>query len=197
MPDLDVIDQPATAAAVLDPLRSQVLAALAEPGSASTVAEAIGQPRQKVNYHVRALEQLGLVELVEERPRRGLTERVVQATAEGYVLSPAVLGPNAATVERTDRLSMRYLVALAARMIAEVGDLARRAEAAGKTLPTLSIDTDIRFANPADRAAFTQELADAVTTIAARYHDESATDGRWHRLVVAAHPRPPSTEDSQ
>ncbi|MEM9891901.1 MAG: helix-turn-helix domain-containing protein [Actinomycetota bacterium] len=197
MPDLDVIDQPATAAAVLDPLRSQVLAALAEPGSASTVAEAIGQPRQKVNYHVRALEQLGLVELVEERPRRGLTERVVQATAEGYVLSPAVLGPNAATVERTDRFSMRYLVALAARMIAEVGDLARRAEAAGKTLPTLSIDTDIRFANPADRAAFTQELADAVTTIAARYHDDSATDGRWHRLVVAAHPRPPSTEDSQ
>ncbi len=197
MPDLDVIDQPAAAAAVLDPLRAQVLAALAQPGSASTVADAIGQPRQKVNYHVRALESLGLVELVEERPRRGLTERVVQATADGYVLSPAVLGANAATVDRTDRLSMRYLVALAARMIDEVGRMARSAEAAGKTLPTLSIDTDIRFADPAARAAFTQELADAVTTIAARYHDESSPDGRWHRLVVAAHPRPTPTEVPQ
>ncbi len=44
--------------------------------------------------------------------------------------------------------------------------------------------------NAADRAAFTAELATAVQALAARYHDESAPNGRWHRLVVAAHPRP-------
>ncbi|MEL7155773.1 MAG: helix-turn-helix domain-containing protein, partial [Actinomycetota bacterium] len=57
MQDVEVIEEPSVAAAVLDPLRAEVLAALAEPGSASTVAEALGQPRQKINYHVRALEQ--------------------------------------------------------------------------------------------------------------------------------------------
>jgi len=188
--DLEVIDDPATAAAALDPVRSAVLAALAEPGSATTVAKTLGLPRQKVNYHLRLLEHHGLVRLVEERPRRGLTERVLVATAQSYVLSPAALGANAADPARTDRLSTRYLIAVAARLVREVADLARRAESAGRSLPTLAIDTELRFASAADRAAFTAELTQAVTRLAARYHDETADGGRWHRLVVAAHPRP-------
>lgn len=190
MRDVEVIDEPAVATAVLDPLRARVLAVLARPGSASTVADELDQPRQKINYHLRALESLGLVELVEERPRRGLTERVMVATASSYVLSPAVLGSNATNPERLDRLSSRYLIALAARMVAEVGQLARRADDAGHTLATLSIDSDLRFASAESRAAFTTELTELVTTLAARYHDESAPEGRWHRLVVAAHAHP-------
>jgi len=191
--DLEVIDDPATAAAALDPVRSAVLAALAEPGSATTVAKTLGLPRQKVNYHLRLLEHHGLVRLVEERPRRGLTERVLVATAQSYVLSPAALGANAADPARTDRLSTRYLIAVAARLVREVADLARRADSAGRSLPTLAIDTELRFASATDRAAFTAELTQAVAQLAARYHDETADGGRWHRLVVAAHPHPAHT----
>lgn len=190
MLDLEVIDEPAVAASMLDPLRARVLAALAEPGSASTVAAALDEPRQKVNYHLRALEEHGLVRLVGERPRRGLTERVVEATARTYVLSPGLLGDNAPDPARTDRLSTRYLVAVAARIVREVADLARGAERAGRPLATLTIDTDVRFATAADRAAFTDELSTAITDLVSRYHDEAAPKGRWHRLVVAAHPRP-------
>ena len=190
MLDVDVLDDPAAAAAVLDPLRSRVLGALAEPGSASTVAATLDLPRQKVNYHVRALEELGLVELVEERPRRGLTERVVVASARSYTVSSSALGAIAPDTERVDKLSARYLIALAARMIREVGGLARRADVAGKPLATLSIDTELRFATPDARAAFAEDLANAVTALAAKHHDESAPDGRWHRLVVAVHQRP-------
>jgi hypothetical protein len=89
-----------------------------------------------------------------------------------------------------DRLSASYLIALAARVVREVGALLRRAGEAGKRLPTLSIDTEIRFRSAADRAAFSSELANAVTTLAARYHDASAPGGRSHRLVVVAHPIP-------
>ena len=190
MHDLEVIDEPAAAIAALDPIRSRILAELAEPGSASTVAGALGLPRQKVNYHLRLLEEHGLVELLEERPRRGLTERVVRATAREYVVAPPNLGQDTATPDRADRLSSRYLIALAARVVHEVATLTRRADAAGQALPTLAIDTDLRFASAADRAAFTRELTEAVTALAARYHDESTPGGRWHRLVVAAHPRP-------
>lgn len=190
MLDLAVIDDPAAAATMLDPFRARVLGVLAEPGSASTVAAALGLPRQQVNYHVRALEAQGLVRLVEERPRRGVVERVVQAVARGFVVSPEVLGPLAADPDRTDRLSARYLVALAARLVREVASLAAGSERAGQPLATLAIDTEIRFASAADRAAFSRDLADAVTTLAAKYHDERAPRGRWHRLVVAAHPRP-------
>lgn len=190
MLDVEVIEEPAAAVAALEPVRAAILAALAEPGSATSVAAALELPRQKVNYHLRTLEQHGLVELVEERPRRGLTERVVRATARGYVVSPGALGRSGADPDRTDRLSTRYLVAVAARLVREVGLLARRADAAGRRLPTLTIDTEIRFASAAQRAAFTAELTRAVTALAAEYHDETAADGRWHRLVVAAHPKP-------
>jgi predicted ArsR family transcriptional regulator len=193
MLDVDVLDDPAVAAVALDPLRTRMLAVLVDAGSATSVASALGETRQKVNYHLRALEASGLVQMVGERARRGLTERLFRATARSYVVSPGALGASAADPSRIDRLSTRYLVALAARVVREVGDLAKRADEAGQPLATLAIDSDVRFATAADRAAFTRELTHAVTTLVARYHDERAPGGRWHRLLVAAHPRPTST----
>ncbi len=190
MLDVEVIEEPAAAVAALDPVRAAVLAALVEPGSATTVARQLGLARQKVNYHLRTLEEHGLVELVEQRPRRGLTERVLRATARGYVVSPGALGRSGADPAYTDRLSSRYLIAVAGRLVREVGVLARRAEAAGRPLATLTLDTEIRFASAADRAAFTAELTDAVMSLVARHHHEATSGGRPHRLVIAAHPLP-------
>lgn len=197
MLDLDVIDDPGAAITALDPVRAQILRQLVEPGSATTVANELGLTRQKANYHLRALESHGLVTLVEERPRRGVTERIVQATARAYLVAPDALGDAAVDAARVDRLSTRYLLAVAARLVKDVLDLARRAEQAGKPLPTLTIDAEIKFRSAAERAAFADELAHAVRDLAARYHDESAPRGRWHRLVVAAHPHPDPPTDSK
>jgi DNA-binding transcriptional ArsR family regulator len=190
--DVEVIEDASAAAVALDPLRARLLSELVEPGSAATVAARVGMARQKVNYHLKALESHGLLELAEERMRGGITERVLQATAAAYVVSPAALGESAADPdEAPDRLSARYLIALAGRVVREVGGLALRAAAAGKRLPTLAIETEIRFRSAEDRAAFADELTVAVIDLAARYHHD---DGRPHRLIVAAHPRP--QEDS-
>ena len=197
MLDVEVIDDPAAAVVALDPVRARLLAELAAPASAAALAERLGLARQKVNYHLRTLEAHGLVRVAEERRWGGLTERLLVATAASYVVSPGALGDAATDPARaSDRLSARYLVALAARLVREVGDLARRAEQSGRRVATLSIDTEIRFRSAADRTAFADDLAAAVTTLAARYHDESAPGGRRHRLVVAAHPLP-NTADSK
>ena len=196
MLDVDVIEDPAVAIAALDPMRADILAILAEPGSSTTVAAALGLPRQQVNYHLRTLERHNLVRVVEERRKRGLTERVMLATARAYVVSPSTLGENAADPARTDRLSTRYLIAVAGRMVGELAELARGADEAHKPLATLAMDSEIRFASAADRAAFTAELTAAVTALAAKYHDEHASRGRWHRVVVAAHPIPRTTRRS-
>jgi DNA-binding transcriptional ArsR family regulator len=188
--DLEVIDDVAAAVVALDPVRSEILAKLVEPGSATSVAATLGLARQKVNYHLRLLEEHRLVRLVEERQRRGLTERVLQASARSYVVSPVALGAAAPNSAHADRLSSRYLIALGARMVREVAELARRADAARKPLATLAIDTEIRFGSAADRAAFTTELARTVTTLTSKYHDQHSPGGRWHRLVIASHPRP-------
>lgn len=191
---LEVIDDPATATVALDPIRSRLLAELAEPASAATLAGRVGLARQKVNYHLRTLEAHGLVRVASERRWGGLTERLLVATAATYVVSPGALGAVAADPGReSDRLSASYLIALAARVIREMGRLFRRAQETGKRLPTLSIDTEVRFRSAADRAAFSQELTDAVTKLVARYHDAAAAGGRAHRLVALAYPKPLET----
>jgi hypothetical protein len=191
MDDVGIIDDPAAAIVALEPIRSRLLAELAEPASAATLATRVGIARQKVNYHVRALEAHQLVRQAGTRQWGGLTERLLVASASSYIVSPRALGSVAVDPDRgADRLSASYLVALAARIVDEVSDLLRRSRAADKRLATLSLDTEIRFRSAADRAAFSNELIQTVTGLVARYHDESAPGGRAHRLVVMAHPLP-------
>jgi DNA-binding transcriptional ArsR family regulator len=197
MLDLAVIEDPAAAGVSLDPVRARLLAALAQPGSATTLAARVGLTRQKVNYHLRALERHGLVELVEERKKGNMTERLLQATAASYLISPAALAAVAPDPDRSpDQLSARWLLALAGRLVQEVGELITRARVARQQLPTFAIDTEVTFASAADRAAFAAELSDAVESLVAKYHDEAATRGRKHRLVVALHPSITKPDDT-
>ncbi|MFN7963323.1 MAG: helix-turn-helix domain-containing protein [Thermoanaerobaculia bacterium] len=198
MLDIQVIEDPATAMVALEPMRSRLLAELAVPASAAALAARVGLARQKVNYHLHALEQHGLVRLTQERKWGGLTERLLVATAAAYVVSPSALGPAAVHRNRqVDRLSAGYLIALAARVVREVGDLFRRATEAGQRLATLAVDTEVRFRSATDRAAFSQELTEAITKLVSKYHDESAPGGRAHRLVVVAHPLPQKSEPKE
>src|ERR687893_2777136 len=146
MYDVAVIDDPAAAGASLDPTRARLLAELAEPGSASTLAPRVGLTRQKVNYHLRALERHGLVELVEERRKGNCTERVLRATAASYVISPAALAAVQPDPSRApDRLSARWMLALASQLVRDVGDLITGATKAGRRVATFAIDGEVRF----------------------------------------------------
>jgi DNA-binding transcriptional ArsR family regulator len=198
MLDVQVIDDPAAATAALGPMRSRLLAELASPASAATLATRVGLARQKVNYHLRALEGHGLVQLAQERKWGGLTERLLVASAASYVVSPSAMGRVAVDPNReVDRLSASYLIALGARIIREVGDLVSRAREAGKRLATLAVDSEIRFRSATDRAAFSGELADAIAKLVSKYHDASAHGGRAHRLVVVAHPLPQKSNSKE
>ena len=196
MLDVTVIENAAAAEASLDPVRSRLLAELARPGSATTLALKVGLPRQQVNYHLRTLERHGLVELVEERRRGNMTERVMPATAASYVISPAALAAVEPDPERSpDRLSAFWMLALAARLVRDVGSLLIGARRAGKRLATFALDGEVRFATAADRSAFAEELSHAVASLVAKYHDDTAAGGRAHRIVVAIHPSAPAAPD--
>jgi DNA-binding transcriptional ArsR family regulator len=189
MLDVAVIEDPAAAEVSLDPIRARLLAELAEPASATTLAAKVGLPRQKVNYHLKALERHGLVELIEERRKGNVTERIMQATAASYVISPLALADVQPDPSRApDQLSARWLLAVAGRLVRDVGALITGGSKARKRVATFAIDGKIRFASAADRAAFAEELAEAVTALVGKYHDETAEGGRDHRVVVAVHP---------
>src|ERR1700685_523337 len=152
MQDVAVIEDAAAAEVSLDPMRARMLAALAEPQTATMLAGRLGLARQKVNYHVKALEQHGLVELIEERRKGNMTERVVRASAAAYVISPSALAAVAPDPTRSpDRLSARWLLALAARLVRETGALINGAARAGKPLATFGLDAEVRVATPAGR----------------------------------------------
>jgi DNA-binding transcriptional ArsR family regulator len=189
MLDVAVISDPAAAESALHSVRSRLLAELSTPDSASSVGSRLGLPRQQVNYHLKELERFGLIEFVEERRKGNCVERIVQATARSYVISPAALTQVAPDPARSpDRLSAQWLLALAGQLVRDTGDLIAGATDAKQRLATMAIDGEIRFASAADRTAFTEELTAAIASLVSRYHDEAAPRGRDHRIVVAVHP---------
>jgi DNA-binding transcriptional ArsR family regulator len=189
--NLAVIQQAEAASAALHPARRALLAALAEPDSAAGLSRRLGLPRQRLNYHLRALERCGLIECVEERRKGNCTERLLRATARAFVIAPQALGALGSTAEAAhDRFSASYAIALAARAIQEVSTLESAARVAKKRLATLTIDAEVRFATAERRAAFAEELAETVARLVAKYHDDTAHGGRRFRLVTLAHPMP-------
>src|ERR1700716_989830 len=86
--DIQVIDDPAAAMVALEPMRSRLLSELVAPASAATLATRVGLARQKVNYHLHALEAHGLVRLAQERKWGGLTERLAGGTAGFHLFAP-------------------------------------------------------------------------------------------------------------
>jgi DNA-binding transcriptional ArsR family regulator len=188
---VDMIDAPEPASAVLHPLRRRILDQLREPDSATGVARRLALPRQKVNYHVRALEKHGLVEAVGERRRGNCVERIVRASAKSYLIGPAALGALAANPETVgDQFSSAYLMALAGQALRDLSELRPKAARAGKRLATLALQSEIRFATVEERHAFTEELATMLARLIARYHDETTHGGRRFRLLLCAYPAP-------
>ncbi|MBW4094384.1 MAG: helix-turn-helix domain-containing protein [Acidobacteria bacterium] len=189
MLEIAVIEDPLTAESSLHPVRQALLSALAEPASATAVARRLGLTRQQVNYHLRALETVGLVELAQERRRGNVTERLMVATARSYVISPSVLTDLAPgdSISR-NRHSAQWMLALAARLVRDVGELLVGAVAANKRVETFAIDGELTFASNAERAGFAAELAEAVTRLTEKYHHPEASKGHKHRLVIALHP---------
>src|SRR3954469_3184389 len=115
MLDVEVIESAEAARSALDPTRARLLRELATPQSAAMLGAKLGIPRQKLNYHLHQLEAHGLVSLHDTRKHGGLTERVPQATARSYAIDPGAEAPQG------DRMSARYLIAVASRLIREVG----------------------------------------------------------------------------
>jgi DNA-binding transcriptional ArsR family regulator len=183
----------------LSPIRRQLLDRLRQPASATELAAALSLGRQRVNYHLRALEVAGLIHLVEERQRRGCVERIMAARADSFVVDPEVMRPagrHAASAAAQDRFSAEHLMTVASDTVRHVARMQSRAAEQGARLLTFAIDTEIAFDTPADLERFTTELAAFVASKAAARTPGS--DARRYRIVLAGHPAPAaSTGDNR
>lgn len=185
--DLAVLEDPDRVRTALSPIRRQLLARLREPGSASQLAQELDLPRQRVNYHLRALESADLLELVEERKRRGCTERILRAKATAFVVDPTVMSTERSFARIQDQYAAEHLVEVAAATVSDVARMQAAAAEQGARLLTFTIETEVRFAEPGDVHRFTDALADAVRRVA---EDFDTPSGRPYRLVLGGHPAP-------
>lgn len=158
-----------------------------EPDSASGLARRLGDSRQRLNYHLRALEKAGILEVGEERRRGNCVERVLRVVAERFVIDPTALDAPTPALEAGDRFSSSYLVALAARSIDEVASLRAKAADEEKRLATASIDARVSLDSPDAMRDFVEELTEAVAEVVARHHRPGAAS-RTFRVTTLTHP---------
>jgi DNA-binding transcriptional ArsR family regulator len=188
---LQLVGDPDRVRTALSPMRRRLLERLREPASATRLAAELGLSRQRVNYHLRALEHAGLVELVEERRRRGCTERILAARADAFVVDPAVLGA-LRSVDAQDRHAAEHLIGAASDVVRDVARMQAAADRSGTRLLTFTLETEVLFASPADIERFAGRLADLLAETAAEHG--TPRGGRPYRVVVGGHPAPATPE---
>lgn len=188
---LGYVDEPEAVRIALSPIRRQLLELLREPSSATQLAATLELPRQRVSYHLKELEKAGLVELVEERQRRGFVERILKASAT-IVVDPGVMGHAFTAIH--DQYAAEHLVEVAAGTVRDVAGMQRKADAAGKRLLTFTLETEVRFGAPGDVHEFTDALTEAVRQVVERF---DTADGRPYRLIAGGHPAVRRTEGDE
>ena len=184
-------------AIVAHPLRARILGRAQQPVSASELARQLGQPRQRVNYHVRQLARAGFLRPAAQQRKRNMVEQQYVASARAYVLAPEILGdvaPDPAVLH--DAASAAHLVALCARAESELAQVIDAASAAGLRVRTLSLQTDVRFESIEQRAEFSKALLGAINQLVAQHTSPYTDDagkpaaGRPFRLILGCYPIP-------
>jgi DNA-binding transcriptional ArsR family regulator len=180
------IDDVATAQVLAHPMRLRILGALRQPGSAAAVARELGEPRQKVNYHLKELERAGLVGQVSERRTGNFIENLYEAAARSFVISPRVAWPDGRRAEAlAAQASLENLVRLGERVQRDSVDLLDRATFDGERIASAAVEAEVRFADGQQRTEFLNAYLRAVGPLLARY---GAASGAPYRLVLAVYP---------
>lgn len=87
MQDAFTIETPEQLKALSDSRRLELVKQLVErPLTVAQLAEAVGEDKSKLYYHLKALETLGLIEVIETRQKGNLLEKIYRATAKLYTV---------------------------------------------------------------------------------------------------------------
>jgi len=183
-----VVERAEQLGALSHPLRLRILDALRAPASAATVARAVGQSRQNVNYHLKELESSGLVRRAGERRKGNFIEALYEAAAPTIVISPrAVWGGEQRAETLKSQLSLENLVMVGERLGHDAAVLLDRAAFDGEEIASVAVETDVYFASEAARAEFLRDYLTAVGPLLRKY---GRRGGTHYRVALAAYPDP-------
>jgi DNA-binding transcriptional ArsR family regulator len=190
---LQTVDDAATLQALAHPLRIRILETLQAPDSAAAVARRLGEPRQKVNYHLKELDRAGLVRRTGERRNGNFVETLYESVARTLLISPRLAWSDPRRFEALRaQLSLERLVNLGEHVQRDAALLLDRAAFDGEEIPSASVEADVHFATEEDRAAFLDAYVEALRELCDRF---GAGTGEPFRVVMAAFPAAGEEED--
>jgi DNA-binding transcriptional ArsR family regulator len=186
--DLDALQ------ALTHPVRLKMLELLREPASGAEVARAMGEARQKVNYHLKELEAAGLVRPVGERRKGALTEQLFEAVAGAYLVSPRVTWSDGRREGALrDQAALAALVDLSERIQRNAAELLDRAAYDGEQISSAVVEAEVSFSDGTARSAFMHDYLEALGDLL-RKHGAQKNAGARYRVALAVYPEP---EDAQ
>jgi DNA-binding transcriptional ArsR family regulator len=195
MQDVCYIEDVEQAMTLLKPLRLEILRRLDSPRTCPELAAEFEESAQKIYYHIKALQEAGLVDKVAEKRVRGTVEGHYQAKARSYWLAPKLVGAVGGARHARDQASLRVLLQLAEDVIEDTGKLGSVSEA-GQHVPSLSLSAQIHLADSAQRSEFLQELQTTFQSLAMKYgiaqndnDDEETNKSANFRLVMMCYPK--------
>jgi biotin operon repressor len=194
--EVHLIQEADEAAELLKPIRIEILSRLGTPHSCPELAKQLGLTTQKVYYHVKVLQDAGLIFLVEERRVRGIMEGVYQAVAKSFWFSPRLVKYLGGSRPTSDQASLAYLLQLAEDLQVDIGKLADREETG--EVPSLGLDARIEFQDASARTQFLKEVQSFFQKLAEKYGVRGLTDHgdtSVFRIVLACYPN--SVESNQ
>ncbi len=172
--------------AISHPLRVAILGALDPPGSAADLARRLGQPRQKINYHLKALEVARLVVAIESRQKDNFIETRYEAAARSVVIAPDVAWSGEQRVEALrSQHSLETLVQQGARLQRNAAELLDRAAFDGETIASASIGVTVNFADETARASFMRDYLELTRQL---IDSHAGTGGDSYSVELAVHP---------
>ncbi len=186
--NLKIITEERAAQAFLDPTRRMLASALRKPQSAAGLAQRFGLPRQRVNYHLRTLENLGMLELAGTRQRRNCTERLLQLTADAYCIDPGLLGELGRPTEPVnDRFGITAVILRLSRALSDIIARKRRAEREGRRFDSLCAEVTLAFENRSEQQSFMIELQRFLKEKAEMYRIDDERKCRRFRVLMTAY----------
>jgi DNA-binding transcriptional ArsR family regulator len=181
-----VVDTTEQLLAITHPTRLRILDALRTPDCAAGAARRLGEPRQRINHHVRELAHAGLLVEAGERRKGNFVEQLYESVAGTFVLSPRLAwGDRERLQAMADQVSLQHLVEFGERLQRDAATLLDRAAFEGEEVPSAAVEAVVRFADPERRAAFLDEYLELTARLVERYAEST---GPAFTVGLVVHP---------
>lgn len=194
MQEVFYIEDVEQAMTLLKPMRIEIVKQMYEPRTCTELGEFFGESAQKIYYHIKALQEVGLIERVGEQRRRGAIEGHYQAKALSYWLSPQLVGQIGGDTPTANQTSLRFLLSLAEETLQDVGRLGQQV---GQNIPSLGVSAYI-YLSEARRPEFLQEVTEIFEHLAHKYGLPEASPenvAQSYRLILSCYPKESPQDD--